>query len=302
MIEMNYFRKEIEKQIGRIQLISSIEKGFSIEKKFKITTSEGDYLLRVSPMKTLTNKEQEFELMRKLHEIGVRCNKPIIMFKNDMQKSVYAVYSYLSGIDAEDNIANMYEEIQYKSGIEAGEDLKRINSLNCETNNWKERKWKKHEYYVSRYFKQDYRLENDEKILRFIEMHYDTSEAVKDQLQHDDFHLGNIVINNQGYVGVLDFNRYDWGDPLHEFVKLEWFTWPVSEVFVHGQIKGYFGKRHIDDIECLQISVYIAMSILSTIVWTLEFYPHTWIEIEAKMRSILNHFEYFENVRPKWAT
>lgn len=301
MIEIDYFRKEIEKRIGRIKRISSIEKGFSIEKKFKITTGEGDYLLRVSPMKTLTIKEQEFELMRKLHEIGVRCNNPIIMFKNEIQESVYAVYHYLPGTDAEDNIANMSEEIQYKSGIEAGEDLKRINSLNCETNNWKERKWKKHEYYVSRYFKQDYRFENDKKILRFIEMHYDAIETAKDQFQHDDFHLGNIIINNQGYVGVIDFNRYDWGDPLHEFVKLEWFTWPVSEMFARGQIEGYFGKKQIDDNDCLQISVYIAMSILSTIVWTLEFHPHTWIEIEAKMLTILDHFDYFESVRPKWA-
>lgn len=243
MLEIEHFRKRIEKRIGRIQHITSIEKGFSIEKKFKMTTDEGDYLLRLSPIKTFTSKAHEFELMRKLHEIGVRCNNPIIMFKNDEQKTVCAVYSYLSGIDAEDNIAKMSEEIQYKSGIEAGMDLKRINSLYCETNNWKERKWKKHEYYVSRYFKQDYRFKNDEKILKFIEMHYDTSEAVIDQLQHDDFHLGNIIIDKHGYVGVLDFNRYDWGDPLHEFVKLEWFTWPVSEIFARGQMEGYFGKK-----------------------------------------------------------
>jgi aminoglycoside phosphotransferase (APT) family kinase protein len=300
MIE-DYFRKEIEKHIAPIQSITPIEKGFSIEKKFKITTDKGDYLLRVSSMKTLDSKTQEFELMRKLHKIGVRCNNPIMMFRSDSQESVYAVYSFLPGIDAEDNIATMPEELQYKSGIEAGSDLKRINSLSCETTDWKNRKWKKHEYYVSRYFEQNYRFENDKKVLKFIEMHYDTSEAAKDQLQHDDFHLGNIILNNQGYVGVLDFNRYDWGDPLHEFVKLEWFTWPVSEVFAHGQIEGYFGKRQIDDKDCLQISVYIAMSILSTIVWTLKFHPHTWIEIETKMRMILDHFDYFESVRPKWA-
>ena len=72
-------------------------------------------------------------------------------------------------------------------------------------------------------------------------------------------------------------------------------------MFTRGQIDGYWGKRQIDDNDCLQISVYIAMSILSTIVWTLEFHPHTWREIEAKMRMILDHFDYFESVRPQWA-
>ena len=33
-------------------------------------------------------------------------------------------------------------KIQFNA-IEAGEDLKRINNLTCETNNWKKRKWKK---------------------------------------------------------------------------------------------------------------------------------------------------------------
>lgn len=298
---INHLKEKLEKQIGRISDIAPIEKGFSIEKKFKITAVDGNYLMRLSPMETYAGKIHEFDLMRKLHDMGVQCNKPINMFRDEEQNTVCAVHSYLSGLDAEDNIARMPEEIQYKAGIEAGHDLKWINSLNGDTNNWKERKWKKHESYVSRYFKQDYRFENDEKILKFIETHYSPSEAVKDHLQHDDFHLGNIIINNHGYVGILDFNRYDWGDPLHEFVKLEWFTWPVSELFARGQIEGYFGKRSIDDVACLQISVYIAMSIFSTIVWTLEFYPHTWTAIEVKMRRILDHFNNFDNIRPKWA-
>ncbi|MCE7792052.1 aminoglycoside phosphotransferase family protein [Salipaludibacillus sp. CUR1] len=29
--------------------------------------------------------------------------------------------------------------------------------------------------------------------------------------QHDDFHLGNIIVNNKKFAGVIDFNRYDWG-------------------------------------------------------------------------------------------
>ncbi|MCZ3365579.1 MULTISPECIES: aminoglycoside phosphotransferase family protein [Methanobacterium] len=32
--------------------------------------------------------------------------------------------------------------------------------------------------------------------------------------QHDDFHAGNIIINNnKELTGIIDFNRYDWGDP-----------------------------------------------------------------------------------------
>jgi len=302
MLEIDDFRERIEKRLGRILNIAPIEKGFSFEKKFKLTIGQGNYVVRLAPFKSLVSKTLEFELMSKLCENGVQCNNPIVMFKNEEQESVCSVFSYLPGFDAEDCIAKIPTEIQYKIGVDAGRDLKRINGLSRETNDWKKRKWKKHEYCVRRYLDQSYRFKNDKKVMQFIETHYDKSESDRDYQQHDDFHLGNIIINERRYGGVIDFNNCDWGDPLHEFVKLEWITWPVSNTFAHGQIEGYFGKRHIDEVDCNQISVYIAMSILSTIVWTIEFHPHTWENIEPRIQSILDHFDYFESIRPKWAT
>lgn len=266
-----------------------------------MTIDENDYLLRLSAIKSIDSKITEFELIKKLYAKGVRCNKPIDIFSNEEQESVCAVYSYLPGSDAERNIASMPEEIQYQIGVDAGKDLKQINSLSRDTKNWKERKWIKHERYVSRYLKQSYKFKNDEKVLRFIKTQYDATEADRDCLQHDDFHTGNIIINEGGYSGIIDFNRYDWGDHLQEFVKLEWFTWPVSKAFARGQIDEYFGKRCLKDTECLQISVYIAMSVISSIVWTLEFHPHTLKHMETRMQTILDHYDYFERVLPEWA-
>jgi aminoglycoside phosphotransferase (APT) family kinase protein len=49
--------------------------------------------------------------------------------------------------------------------------------------------------------------------------------------QHDDFHAGNIIVKENRYAGVIDFNRYDWGDPIHEFYKLALFSREVSIPF-----------------------------------------------------------------------
>jgi len=302
MHDINHFKELIEKRLGPIRNIVPIEKGFSTEKKFRMTIGESDYLLRLSSIKSLDSKTTEFELMKELYTNGVRCNKPIDMFTNEELESVCAVYTYLPGDDAKENITGLPEEIQYRIGVDAGKDLKRINSISRDTNDWKERKWRKHERFVSRYFNQSFRFKNDEKVLRFIEDRYDASEADKDFLQHDDFHPGNIIINEGGYSGVIDFNRYDWGDPLHEFVKMEWLTWPVSKAFARGQVDEYFAKSRIEDVECMQISVYIAMSILSSIVWTLLFHPQTWKHMETRMLMILDHYDYFDRFRPEWAT
>lgn len=300
-MDLSPFRERIEEQIGPIGAIEPIEKGFSFEQKFKIQADSVDYLARLSPLTSYAEKANEFALMQQLYANGVQCNRPISLFTDEASGAVCAVYSYVPGVDAEEQIANLPELTQYQIGVDAGRDLKRINNLRGETNTWKARKWQKHKRYVERYFQQAYRFQHDEQVLRFIETHYDPTEADRDHLQHDDFHLGNIILHGESYGGVIDFNRYDWGDPLHEFVKLEWFTWPVSAAFARGQIEGYFDNRPLDDAICTQISVYIAMSIFSTIVWTLETHPHTWPEVEPLMQSILTRYDYFARVRPQWA-
>lgn len=302
MTAIDPFRLEIEAASGPLQTITPITKGFSFEKKFKLTSERGDFLVRLSPIAAYAAKAQEFALMQQLYANGVHCNQPILILEAEASATVCTLYRYLAGVDAEENISNLPAATQYQIGVAAGQDLRRINSLSRATNTWKARKWQKHERYVKRYFQQAYRFKNDERILCFIETHYDPTEAAQDYLQHDDFHLGNLVLNGQHYGGILDFERYDWGDPLHEFVKLEWFTWPVSEAFARGQVAGYIGRRRLSDAECRQIAVYIAMSVLSTIVWTLEFHPHTWLETERQILAILARYDDFNGIQLQWTT
>lgn len=301
MTAIDPFRREIEATIGPLQAVTPIAKGFSFEKKYKLTSDYGDFLVRLSPIDTYSAKAQEFVLVQQLYTNGVHCNQPILILQAEASATVCTLYRYLTGVDAEENISALPVATQYQIGVAAGQDLRRINSLSRATNTWKARKWQKHERYVKRYFQQAYRFNHDEQLLRFIETNYDPTEAAQDYLQHDDFHLGNIVLDGEQYGGILDFERYDWGDPLHEFVKLEWFTWPVSEAFARGQVAGYFGKPQLDDATCLQITVYIVMSLLSTIVWTLEFHPHSWPETERQVLSILARYDDFARIRPQWA-
>lgn len=300
MTAIDPFRPQIEAEVGPISAITPIAKGFSFEKKFRLTSERGDFLVRLSPMTAYAAKAQEFALMQQLYTNRVHCNQPILILPEEASATVCTLYRYLVGVDAEENIGALSVATQYQIGVAAGQDLHRINGLSRATNDWKARKWQKHERYVKRYFQQTYRFNHDEQILRFIETNYDPTEAAQDHLQHDDFHLGNIVLNGEQYGGILDFERYDWGDPLHEFVKLEWFTWPVSEAFARGQVAGYFGKRPLDEAQCLQITVYLAMSLLSTLVWTLEFHPHAWPETERQILAILVRYDGFTSIRPPW--
>ena len=293
--------KQLEKRLGAFREITRIRKGFSEEEKYMVKTASDTYLLRISPVNAHSRKVEEFEIMKEVFAKGVSCNRPIDMFTvEDEDERICSLFSFLPGYDAEENINALDEQTQYEIGFQAGLDLRKINSVKNQTSSWKQRKLVKHEHYLRQYFDHGYSFKNDKKVINFIELNCDRIESGPDMLQHDDFHLGNIVINNNEYSGILDFNRYDWGDPLHEFVKLEWFTWPISRSFSRGEIKGYFGKNSVSQDACLIISVYVAMSIFSTFVWTMKFHPHTMPVIEKTMNSILDSYEYFDKPQPEW--
>ena len=292
--------RRLEKRLGPVREIAQIKKGFSNEEKYIVETMAQTCLLRISPVKAYSRKKEEFGIMKKLFAKGVSCNRPIEMFIGKEDQKIYSLFSFLPGCDAEEHISGLAEPTQFEIGFRAGRDLKKINSFENHTGTWKQRKLAKHENYIRQYAEHGYHFKNDDKVIRFVELNCDRITSAPDRLQHDDFHLGNIVIHNDQYAGILDFNRYDWGDPLHEFVKLEWFTWPVSREFARGEINGYFGKGGVSRDICLIISVYIAMSIFSTLVWTLKFHPHTMSFIENRMYSILKNYEYFDCIQPEW--
>jgi len=61
--------------------------------------------------------------------------------------------------------------------------------------------------------------------------------------QHGDFHIGNLIVTPDNTLGVIDFNRWDYGDPFEEFYKMMLFSRELSIPFAMGQINGYFENR-----------------------------------------------------------
>ncbi len=294
-MNQDYLYRFLREHIGEVREVAPLLKGFSNEKKFKVAAASGDYLLRVASEDAAQRKQQEFALMREVHGLGVSCNRPVAVFAPQGGGAVYSLFSFLPGEDAEERIQALPEDVQYSIGYRAGRDLKTIHSIESGSRTWKERKIRKHERYVRRYQALGYTFPHDAQVLQFIQSHMGRIPDAPDVLLHDDFHLGNIVIRENNYGGILDFNRFDWGDPLHEYVKLEWFTRPVSSHFARGQLHGYFGSRPLHVEQSATIALYVAMSVISTVVWTLEYHPRTMPHIEEIMRAILEKYAYFSS-------
>lgn len=80
-----------------------------------------------------------------------------------------------------------------------------------------------------------------------------------------------------GEIGVIDFNRWEVGDPYEEFYKLESFARELSVPYCIGQIQAYFNDEVPGDFWSI-LAVYVAHASLFSVKWAEKFRAirHRW--------------------------
>lgn len=278
-----------------------IKAGFSSDKKFKLTSEEGPFLLRISSKNQEGKRRTEFEIIQSAYEMGVKCAQPMKFGILDGFEVCFSCFRFIEGEDAETKLPLLPDTVAFSIGEEAGMDLRRLNDIKPKNGHetWSDRKRRKHEIYAREYINSGYSFKADREILDYIDSELSLMNETECVFQHDDFHVGNIIIHDNRYNGVIDFNRMDWGDYVHEFVKLGWFSRYVSEAFANGQIHGYF-KNDIPEYFWKRYSLYMAMSLYSTIVWHMKYFPNLMDEMKKYLDMVLDDHEHFNRSKPKW--
>lgn len=296
---------ELMAKIPELQGASAFEpihKGYSTDLKFKVRLSgEKSYLLRIYEWSEQPVKQKEYRIIAELHRRGVRCPQAISLGQLNEQQG-YMLLSYIDGEDAEEVLPRMDEQKQRSIGIEAGGQLQRMHELQIgePTESWYMRKSKKHQRYVDKYHHCPIRMRNDQAILAFIEENMKCMKNRPDRFQHDDFHPGNLIVKDERFAGVIDFNRYDQGDPVHEFLKLGLFASETSTPYSIGQIQGYFNGGDPDELFWRMYSLYMAMALISSVVWIQQVKPEETEDMMAKIERVREDHDDFRRWIPRW--
>lgn len=282
--------------------VTRLSKGYSPDEKYVVMDEDGNkYLLRISDMERYYRKKEEFKVLSDIRKYKVHSPQPIDLGILKEFDICYSIFSYIEGEDAKNSIRSFKEQEQYEIGIEAGKDLSRIHqhSAPYDVRNWHERSIQKHNRYLKEYKKCGIKINNDDKVMSFIESNYHYLKNRPNQFQHDDFHLENIILKDKKYVGVIDFDNYDWGDPFHDFVKVALSSRVDSISFSVGQIDGYFDNNIPEDFWRLY-SIYSAMVIFSSVVWSINKSPEQLDKFIERINLILEDHKNFEMLKPIW--
>lgn len=258
------------------KVIETINKGYSTDKKVIVKCDNEKFIVRTFEGNQ-ERREVEVALLKKLEELDANSLRVILLEEGKM------VTSYIEGEDAEEVIAELPLNEQYQIGLEASKDLRKIHMIKAPTNDWYERQVAKYRRYIERYKECSLKVQGDTQIMCFIEERLHLMKDRPNVLQHDDFHLPNIIVKDGKYAGVIDFGRFDWGDPVWDFIKLGMFSAEKSVPFAKGLIEGYHGVEPSEEFWELY-ALYLAMSVFSAIVWG---------QIQGNEEAMLAHAERY---------
>ena len=299
---------EVKKMISDKSLLNEynnihkISKGWSADKKYFIESKTGEkYLLRVNPIEYLARKEKEFNIMEDVYKLEINMSKPIDFGICNNGQSVYILLSWIEGKDLDEEITSFSDEEQYNIGIKAGKILKKLHSISApaEQEDWEQRMLKKFNYHLNEYKKCGIEIKNDNKAIKYVQENLYLLKNRPQTFHHGDFHVGNLILTSKNSLGVIDFNRWDYGDPYEDFYKMMFFSRDASISFARGQIDGYFnGEIPKNFFEIL--ALYVADVILYSVVWAISYGEE---EVNTMLRladMIFSDFDNFNLVVPKW--
>ncbi|MEC0240327.1 aminoglycoside phosphotransferase family protein [Paenibacillus dokdonensis] len=299
---------EIQARMEQIPLLAGsdsmihIDKGFSGDQKFMVTKESRKYLLRVFDIKLYPQKGMEYEALIRMQHYQVQCSRPLELGRWDDIELGYMILTFIEGEEAAVGISDYSPETQYAIGLEAGAELLKIHQYNAPEfiQSWYERQLKKYHRNRDQYRSCGVQIKDDTKLFAFIDEHLHWMLHRPNRFQHDDFHLANLVVKDGHLSGVIDFNRCDWGDPIHDFLKISFFSSDLSVSFAIGQIHGYHGQQEPDKTFWQMYSLYLAMNLVGSVAWTLRVYPEGISDMMNRIDRVLEDHQYFENMVPVW--
>ncbi|WP_050741574.1 aminoglycoside phosphotransferase family protein [Acetobacterium bakii] len=202
-------------------IVEKINKGWSDDTKYYIeTVDHKKLLLRISDHDNYALKKKEFEMMRKFSGLGFKMSEPISFGLCNKNQNVYILLTWIEGDDLEFALPKLEQDVQYALGREAGSILKQIHSIKVSDEQIPTHtKILKKKMQLQKYIESDVRITGDEAVLKFINANLDTIWSKPPVYLHGDFHPGNLILTPNGEIGVIDFNRWEIGDPFEEFFQ-----------------------------------------------------------------------------------
>lgn len=277
-----------------------IDKGWSGDQKYCAITDDGSkYLLRISSLDRLERKHREYEKMGEVAQLGIPMCLPVEFGTCD--EGAYSIQGWIDGVDAEGTMMSMDADMQYRYGWDAGQILAKIHTIPAPTDapDWETRFNAKIDRKIAMYENCELKYESGgDAFLDYLAQNRHLLKDRPQSYQHGDYHIGNMMIDKDGVLTIIDFDRDDYGDPWEEFNRIVWCA-QTAPAFASGMVDGYFGGEVPMEFWKL-LALYICSNTLSSLPWAIPFGEGEIQVMRKQAEQVLQWYDGMKNVVPTW--
>ena len=198
--------------------------GWSGEQKYQIKrTDGGDMLLRILTPEQYAPQQDGIKFLLECDEISSLVPKLYAYGKTNDGENYYLLLEFIYGENGMRVISNYSDQEQYDLGVIMGKEIKKIHLQTeeklypAESKKFKEKTQKFIDYYLSHKAEFKFLGNIDDLISSFMQ----TVEKRPMVMLHNDFHLGNMIID-EDRIYLIDFNRACLQDRFKEFDAIAW--------------------------------------------------------------------------------
>lgn len=282
---------------NKFDIVTEIDKGWSGDKKYCVVKKGTKYFLRISPRNKFSKHYKIHKIMQNLDRKNVSMCKPLKI--GLCKEGTYIIQSWVNGVDAEEHIHDYDSQQQYEFGFQSGKILQKIHTVPAPKHqeDWETRFNKKMDRKIQIYSDCPIKFDGAEYIIEYLNNNRDLLKNRPQCFQHGDYHVGNMMIENNKIV-VIDFDRYDFGDPWEEFNRIVWAA-QASPKFATGMIDGYF-DNDVPELFWELLKLYIGSNTLSSVPWAID-YSKEQVDVMLKQcKDVLDWYDNYKLTIPKW--
>ncbi len=284
---------------NELVLRQAIDKGWSGDRKYRAVDGGGkEYLLRIAGKAMLERKQSEYEYMKKAAALDIAMCMPLET--GECEEGVYSIHSWVQGTDAEEIIPSLPDSQQYRLGRDAGRMLRQLHSISASTGieGWADRFNRKIDRKIAMYAECPLKYENGQVFLDCIEASRHLLTDRPQSFQHGDYHIGNMMVDNRGKLYIIDFDRFDFGDPWEEFNRIP-FSVRCSPLFATGIMDGYFTEEVPEEFWKL-LTLYLSSNTLSSLPWAIPYGEEQIVFMRQQAAEILVWYDDMKRTVPSW--
>lgn len=283
----------------RIVSRQPLTKGWSTDQKYKVQLEDGRLgLLRIAERPAYEAKRLEFQLVENLFGLGLPVAEPIAFWMDDL--SVYTLYEWVEGQDMNEVASSLSDAVLYDLGCQSGKFLRTLHALpiNQSLRDWNSFYQAKIDSKLAAYQVASHSYPNGQAMIDFVQANRHLLEGRPIAYHHGDFHTGNFLQGQDGRLKILDFDRYDIGDPWEEFNRLI-FTADLSPAFARGQVDAYFDSAIPEEFWRF-LALYLTVNSLGALSWAEQVDPLQIPLMKEQADAIWTWYRGYSRLQPLW--